>query len=65
MTNQNEFWGAEHKTIKQVIQELQTFEDQHLIVMVSNDGGDTLKPIKLLGKEFIDDKPYCTLFIEK
>ena len=27
MTNQNESWGAEHKTIKQVIQELQTFED--------------------------------------
>lgn len=58
-------WEDRTKTIKQLIKELQTFEDQDLIVMVSNDGGDTLKPVKLLGKEFIDDKPYCTLFIEK
>lgn len=58
-------WGATSKSIEQVIQELKTFENQELIVMVSDDGGDTLKPVKLIGKEFQGDQPYCTLFIEK
>lgn len=58
-------WGATSKSIGQVIQELKTFENQELIVMVSDDGGDTLKPVKLIGKEFQGDQPYCTLFIEK
>ena len=63
MTNQNE-WGEKDKSIAQVIDELKTFEDQELIVMVSSDGGETLKPVKLLGKEFDkDNKAYCTLFI--
>ena len=63
MTNQNE-WGEKDKNIAQVIDELKTFEDQDLTVMVSSDGGETLKPVKLLGKEFDkDNKPYCTLFI--
>lgn len=58
-------WGATSKSIEQVIQELKTFENQELIVMVSDDGGDTLKPVKLIGKEFQGDQPYCTLFIKK
>lgn len=58
-------WGSSSKTIEQVIQELKTFEDQQLIVMVSSDGGDTLKPVKLLGKEFKEGRAYCTLFIEE
>ena len=58
-------WGATSKSIGQVIQELKTFENQELIVMVSDDGGDTLKPVKLIGKEFQGDQTYCTLFIEK
>lgn len=58
-------WGATAKSIEQVILELKTFEDQSLIVMVSDDGGDTLKPVKLIGKEFQGDQAYCTLFIEK
>ncbi|GAA0802271.1 MULTISPECIES: hypothetical protein [Psychrobacter] len=63
MTNQNE-WGEKDKNIAQVIDELKTFEDQDLTVMVSSDGGETLKPVKLLGKEFDkDNKAYCTLFI--
>ena len=63
MTTQNE-WGAKEKSIAQVIDELKTFEDQELMVMVSSDGGKTLKPVKLLGKEFDkDNKAYCTLFI--
>ena len=63
MTNQNE-WGEKDKSIAQVIDELKTFEDQELIVMVSSDGGETLRPVKLLGKEFDkDNKAYCILFI--
>ena len=63
MTNQNE-WGEKDKNIAQVIDELKTFEDQELMVMVSSDGGKTLRPVKLLGKEFDkDNKAYCTLFI--
>lgn len=58
-------WGATSKSIGQVIQEFKTFENQELIVMVSDDGEDTLKPVKLIGKEFQGDQPYCTLFIEK
>ncbi len=63
MTIQNE-WGAKEKIIAQIIEELNAFEDQELMVMVSSDGGKTLKPVKLLGKEFDkDNKAYCTLFI--
>jgi hypothetical protein len=56
-------WGATSKNISQVIQELQTFEDQELTVMVSSDGGKTFKPVKLIGKGFANNETYCTLFI--
>mgnify|MGYP006885968472 FL=1 len=63
MTTQNK-GSAKEKNIAQIIKELNTFEDQELMVMVSSDGGKTLKPVKLLGKEFDkDNKAYCTLFI--
>ena len=63
MIIQNE-WGTKEKSIAQIIEELNTFEDQELMVMVSSDGGKTLRPVKLLGKEFDkDNKAYCTLFI--
>ena len=63
MIIQNE-WGTEEKSIAQIIEELNTFEDQELMVMVSSDGGETLRPVKLLGKEFDKyNKAYCTLFI--
>ncbi len=63
MTTQNE-WGAKEKSIAQIIEELNTFEDQELMVMVSSDGGETLRSVKLLGKAFDkDNKAYCTLFI--
>ncbi len=56
-------WGANSKSISQVIKELQTFEDQELTVMVSSDGGETFKPVKLIGKGFANNETYCTLFI--
>lgn len=55
-------WEDRKKSITQVIQELKSFENQELIVMVSDDGGETFKSVKLLGKDFIDGKPYCVLF---
>lgn len=56
-------WEDLEKSITQVIKELKTFKDQELIVMVSDDGGETFKSVKLLGKDFIDGKPYCVLFV--
>lgn len=55
-------WEDRQKSITQLIKELKTFEDQELVVMVSDDGGETFKSVKLLGKDFIDGKPYCVLF---
>jgi hypothetical protein len=46
-----------------VIEELRTFEDQELTVMVSSDGGKTFKPVKLIEKGFANNETYCTLFI--
>lgn len=55
-------WEDRQKSITQLIKELKTFEDQELVVMVLDDGGETFKSVKLLGKDFIDGKPYCVLF---
>jgi hypothetical protein len=63
-TNTGDSWGASSKSISQLIEELETFENQELIVMVSSDGGDTFKPVKLVGKGFKDGNAFCTLFIE-
>ncbi len=56
-------WEDREKSITQVIKKLKTFKDQELIVMVSDDGGETFKSVKLLGKDFIDGKHYCVLFV--
>lgn len=54
------------KTIAQLIQELQSFEDQSLIVMVTSDYGQTFKPVELVSKGFEDNdtKVYCALHID-
>ncbi|MDY3305860.1 hypothetical protein [Psychrobacter sanguinis] len=54
------------KTIAQLIQELQSFEDQSLIVMVTSDYGETFKPVELVSKGFEDNdtKVYCALHID-
>ncbi|WP_313597236.1 hypothetical protein [Psychrobacter sanguinis] len=54
------------KTIAQLIQELQSFEDQSLIVMVTSDYGETFKPVELISKGFEDNdtKVYCALHID-
>jgi hypothetical protein len=43
-------WIVRGKTIKQLIKELQSFEDQELLVEISVDGGETKKPISLVKK---------------
>lgn len=43
-------WITRGKTVRQLIQELQTFEDQNLEVRMSVDGGDTDVCISLVGK---------------
>ncbi|TPT17271.1 hypothetical protein, partial [Acinetobacter baumannii] len=53
MTKQPE-WIIRGKSIKQLIKELESFEDQNLLVELSFDEGETSKPISLVSK--IDGK---------
>jgi hypothetical protein len=43
-------WITRGKTIRQLIEELQTFEDQDLEVQISLDEGKTHKPISIVGR---------------
>lgn len=64
-------WEDRTKTIKELIKELQSFEDQNLIVMITNDEGKTFNSVKLVSKGFVaskddsekDEKVYCALHI--
>lgn len=64
-------WEYRTKTIKELIKELQSFEDQNLIVMITNDEGETFNSVKLVSKGFVADKDdpdkyekvYCALHI--
>lgn len=47
-TNKQPEWVTKGKTIRQLIQELQTFEDQDLEVQISLDGGESHKPISIV-----------------
>lgn len=49
-------WEDRTKTIKGLIKELQSFEDQDLIVMVTNDEGKTFNSVKLVSKGFVPSK---------
>jgi hypothetical protein len=48
--NDQPAWVIRGKTIRQLIKELQSFEDQGLEVRISLDGGKTDKPISLVEK---------------
>jgi hypothetical protein len=54
-------WTGKGKTIADLIEELQSFEDQTLEVRISFDGGETSLPISLVGKSLCEGKPYTTL----
>ena len=56
-------WEDREKSIAQVIEELKSFEDQELIVMVTDDEGQSFKTVKLVSKGFDGDKVYCALHI--
>lgn len=43
-------WVVRGKTIRQLIKELQSFENQDLFVEISLDGGETHRPISLVKK---------------
>lgn len=49
-------WEDRTKTIKELIKELQSFGDQNLIVMITNDEGETFNSVKLVSKEFVANK---------
>jgi hypothetical protein len=60
MSNENQIipkWMRQDKTIRQLIQELQTFEDQNLIVKLSIDDFGELHNVNLVGKE----NGYCVI----
>ena len=44
-------WPEKGKKIRDLIKELQSFEDQDLLVEMSIDGGETAKPISFIGKK--------------
>ena len=51
MTDDNKpKWIDRGKSIQQLIQELQSFEDSNLEVRISTDDGETNKPISLIEK---------------
>lgn len=56
-------WEDRQKSISQVIRELKTFEDQELLVVVTDDEGKTFKTVKLVSKGFDGSKVYCALHI--
>ncbi|WP_025669820.1 hypothetical protein [Rhizobium sp. CF142] len=44
-------WTEKGKTIRSLIKELQSFENQDLPVVLSIDGGEQIKPVSLVGKK--------------
>jgi hypothetical protein len=47
-SNSQPDWVVRGKTIRQLIKELQSFENQDLLVEISLDQGETHKPISLV-----------------
>ena len=60
-------WKDRKKTICELVQELQSFEDQELIVMVTDDKGRFFSSVKLVSKGFETENDgeavYCALHI--
>ena len=47
----NPDWTSKGKSVAQLIEELQTFENQEMEVRISVDGGETSVPISLVAKK--------------
>lgn len=56
-------WEERQKSITQLIQELKTFEDQELLVVVTDNEGKSFKTVKLVSKGFDGEQVYCALHI--
>lgn len=60
-------WNDRKKTIRELIKELESFEDQNLTVVVTSDEGESFNSVKLVSKgfEIHNDKEniYCALHI--
>ena len=60
-------WEDRKKTIRELVRELQSFEDQELIVMVTDDEGRSFSSVKLVSKGFETENGsetvYCALHI--
>ena len=54
-------WLIKGKSISGLTKELETYENSDFEVLISVDGGATLKQISLLGKAVINGKIYCVL----
>ncbi len=56
-------WITRGKTIRELIKELETFENQNLEVKISIDDGRSFKSISLVTREHIDDSEchFCGL----
>ena len=54
-------WVTRGKTIRQLIKELQTFEDQDLEVKISLDDGESFKCISLVTRENTNGTYFCGL----
>jgi hypothetical protein len=54
-------WVTRGKSIRQLIQELQTFEDQDLEVYMSIDDGETFKCISIVTRQNSSDGYFCGL----
>lgn len=59
--NQAPEWVIRGKTIRQLVAELQRFENQDLEVKISTDDGETFKCISLVAKIKEADTPVCGL----
>lgn len=59
--NQNPEWVTRGKTIQQLIEELQTFENQELEVKISTDDGETFKCISLVVRKNENGVQFCGL----
>ena len=59
--NEKPEWVTKGKTIRQLIKELQTFEDQDMEVKLSIDSGESFKCISIVGKDTEKGKSICSL----
>ena len=60
-------WEDRKNSIRELIEELKSFEDQDLIVMVTSDEGSSFNSVKLVSKGFEEkndgETVYCALHI--